>query len=771
MRLCILLLVLFSAVPAEAGGLADRLRQFDATVIPRDSELGKQLPQMLGASLRARRDDANVIESKIWHLRIRDKTDWEAYRDVRLRRLEKALGEFPRGSGELKVRLLRTLAGPGYEIDNLVYESRPGFLVTANLYRPSRPPKSMPGILIIHSHHNPRTQGELQDMGMTWARSGCMVLVPDQIGHGERRNHPFTDKTSYPAEFKVGRQDYYGRYNASLQLYLIGDSLMGWMVWDMMRGVDLLLSKPGIDDRRIILLGAVAGGGDPAAVTAALDLRISAVAPFNFGGPQPETKYPLPDDAESWFNYAGGGSWESTRGLAFSARDGFLPWVIVGSVAPRGLIYSHEFAWDKERDPVWKRLQKIWGLYDARDRLGFAHGRGLLQGKAPEATHCNNIGPEHRKPMYPILQKWFDMPPPDREYQKRHPTEDLLCLKDGVKSLPLHRLAGQIGAERLAAGRRERAKLSPDKNRASIRNAWADILGGAGPHSWKQTERATEVSDVTCLRTVLTSDGDIAVPVTLLLPARTGKTRVPVVVAVAQAGKQAFFQHRAAGVAKLLEQGVAVCLPDVRGTGETKPAADGRGRTSTGTSLSATALLTGQPLLGGRLRDLRAVLAYLRERPEIDPQRIALWGDSFAPVNPPERNLQVPWDAPKLPDQSEPLGGLLALLGALYEDDVRAVYIRGGLVSYQSVLESPFLYLPHDAIVPGALKAGDLPDVARALGSRPLRLEHLVDGVNRRVSTEAMRDAYGASDAVLLHAQPSPADDVAAWLVSSLRKR
>src|SRR5262249_14740352 len=156
---------------------------------------------------------------------------------------------------------------------------------------------------------------------------------------------PFVDQKSFDGKFNPSRADYHFRYNSSLQLYAMGDSLMGWMVHDLRRGVDLLLSR-GVDKERVILLGAVAGGGDPAGVTAALDERISAVAPYNFGGPQPETTYPLPEDADTKFNYAGGGSWESTRNLRLSAHDGFLPWLIVGSVAPRRLIHAHEFAWD-----------------------------------------------------------------------------------------------------------------------------------------------------------------------------------------------------------------------------------------------------------------------------------------------------------------------------------------------------------------------------------------------------------------------------------------
>ncbi len=135
------------------------------------------------------------------------------------------------------------------------------------------------------------------------ARQGWLVLVMDLLGHGERRQHPFLSSDQYPKPFGVGRQDYYFRYNLGLQLQLVGESLIGWMAWDLMRGVDLLCSREDVDEDRIVLIGSVAGGGDPAAVAAALDPRIAAVAPFNFGGPQPD--YPIPRDAKITQIYEG----------------------------------------------------------------------------------------------------------------------------------------------------------------------------------------------------------------------------------------------------------------------------------------------------------------------------------------------------------------------------------------------------------------------------------------------------------------------------------
>ncbi len=85
---------------------------------------------------------------------------------------------------------------------------------------------------------------------------------------------------------------------------------------------------------------------------------------------------------------------------------------------------------------------------------------------------------------------------------------------------------------------------------------------------------------------------------------------------------------------------------------------------------------------------------------------------------------------------------MLAILGVLYEDNVKAVIARGGLTGYAAVLDSWAVYVPHDAIVPGALTAGDMCDLAAALAPLPLRLEGLVDGRNRPATQEALDGTF-----------------------------
>ncbi len=743
-RLCFLpsWLLLFSLVSAEPPQERLAFRFFDTTVGTADTKLSASLPN----DLRQRLREANQASTAAWKT-ITTAEEWQDFRAKRLLDLKNSLGIELHLAEPLRVQRTGELAGEAFVVENLLFSGRAGEWITANLYRPARPAKAMPGLLLSHSHHNPKTEAELQIMGMTWARAGCLVLVIDHVGHGERRQHPFRAAHDFPAaKFRTSRQDYWFRYDVSLQAALAGESLMGLMVQDLLRGVDLLLAQPGIDREKIILLGAVAGGGDPAAVAGALDERIAAVVPFNFGGPQPESPYPLPADAAATFGYAGSGSWEATRNLSDSAAQGFLPWVIVGSIAPRRLVYGHEFSWDRERDPVWQRLETIFAWKDASTHLAFAHGTGRLSGQPPEASHCNNIGAVHRRHIHAAFKEWFGIEVAE-DYRKTFSAEQLQCV------------------------------TADSPKPGLLRERWQAKAAANSSRNWKQSFPSLEPREVRVLTKVVDHDAAgekyllaAEVPIPLVLFRPRSVHRPPVVVCVAQQGKRSFFQAYADKIFGLKQQGIAVCLVDVRGTGET--AVDGeRDRTSYATSLSASEQMLGSTLLEQQVRDLRTVLAFLRADDHLDGRRIALWGESFAPPNDSQTVLAVPHGVER-PTEVEPLGGMVVMLTALYEPKLKGVAVHRGLASYASAFAEPCVYLPHDSILPGAVPAGDVAGLATEIAPIPLRMSALTDAQNRAVS-------LGSTHKIFAEALKVPGEwfslnlpkdnDLVAWFEKRLR--
>jgi dienelactone hydrolase len=619
----------------------------------------------------------------------------------------------------LKVR--RTLERDGVQVKMVTFNSTNGLVVTANLYAPVKRPEKMPGIVIIHSHHNPKEQGELQDMGQLWAKAGCYVLVLDQLGHGERRQHPFATTKDFPTKFATSRQDYYFRHNVAAQLQTAGESLVGWMVADISRGVTALLEQPNIDKEKIAILGSVAGGGDPAAVAAALDERITAAAVFNFGGPQPETRFPLPPDAEAAFNYAGGGSWETTRNLAYSASGGFLPWVIVAGVAPRRLIYAHEFAWDEKRDPVWARLKELWAKEKKPGLLRETHGSGSVRGRPPESTHCNNIGAVHRKGIHPAFKEWWGIDGKEPTERKRWTTAELRCLAEKETLTPARKLARELAIKNAVPAEREKLKAH-----------WAKLLKASAVEAPKVKWAEKALTGAIIYSATLSADEDSHV--TLFMPDR--RKKAPLTVLFGQGGAKVLLAERAAEVVALLKKGEAVAVVDLGGTANMPPG--GRGRTSGSTSVAASWLMLGKPLLGERLRTLRQALAALRQRADVDSKRVRLWGGSTAAKA--AKAGVVPLEHSQ-PAHSEPVGPHLALLAALFEDGIVEVRACGGLASWLSILDGPAVYFPYDNIVPGSALA-DWPSVCKALGTMPVKLERLVDGQNRLVPVEEARKLY-----------------------------
>ncbi len=691
--------------------------------------------QMWLASLRARVTAAALAERREWE-KVSRVADWERFRGRRVAALKKSLGPFPART-PLRASVTRRLnLGDGFVIENVIFESQPGLVVTANLYLPSVIAGRVPAIVIAHSLHFPKTEQELQDMGMTWARNGTAVLVMDQLGAGERlQSQPWL------------REGNYSRYALGMQLYLTGESLIKWFVWDLMRGIDLLLERPYIDPKRIVMLGAVAGGGDPAAVAAVLDSRVAVVLPFNFGEAGPEEHYtqgPRPYDPQT--ADPGWGEWESTRCLRQSVAGQFFPWLICAARAPRPFVFSFEIGWPDgvEKEPAWARYKKVYELYGQRDHLDQVDGYGPFTGPG----EVENVGADLRRKIYPILKRWLDLPVPAAEYHNPRPEAELMCLtpQAAVERRPktASELAAGLAETRLAAARAKRAGLSPTERARSLRAALKERLGDIEPDD-RGTARvisAKPFSSFTTESVVLESAPGIRIPLLLIKPAGSAPVPLPVVLALGQGGKTTFLAGRSAALSAILKHGAALCLADVRGTGETARAgASG----SSSVSLAATELMLGETALGGRLKDARTVVRYLAGRGDLDAKRLLVWGDSATGVNPSGMMLDqsvYQQSGPQAIRQADPAGALLALLTALYEDRVRAVAARGGLVSFSSALRDRFCYVPLDIIVPGILEAADTADLVSVLAPRGVLLARLVDGRNRAATVAEVNQEY-----------------------------
>jgi len=263
------------------------------------------------------------------------------------------------------------------------------------------------------------------------------------------------------------------------------------------------------------------------------------------------------------------------------------------------------------------------------------------------------------------------------------------------------------------------------------------------------------------------TDKGISIPFFLLTP-KSNSLHHPAVIAIAEGGKESFLTLRPNEIATLLANGITICLPDVRGTGELA-ASTSRGPNAMG--LAANELMMGRTLTGSRLKDIRTIFHYLEKHSEIDPKCIALWGDSFSEPNFQDfKYYQSPGQqsGPVQQRQSEPLGSFLAILTALYEDKVNAVACRGGLISFSSVLEDNFCQIPQDVIVPGFLELTDISDIVRTIAPRPVLMAELVNGLNKKVSLNQMENEYGIQTPNLSLTEKVENQSLAVWLARNL---
>ena len=195
----------------------------------------------------------------------KDKPEWDARAPGIKRELATALGLEPMPEKTpLNARVTGRTERPDCFIENVVFESRPNFWVTANVYVPKDAQFPAPAIVVVpgHAMEDGKNYGLYMQAQLGLMRLGCIVLGYDPIGQGERRLPGFEHTMGYGS-------------------LLVGQTNEGMIVWDTMRAVDYLLTRPDVDPERLGLTGN-SGGGENTFYTMPLEERFAVAASFCF---------------------------------------------------------------------------------------------------------------------------------------------------------------------------------------------------------------------------------------------------------------------------------------------------------------------------------------------------------------------------------------------------------------------------------------------------------------------------------------------------------
>lgn len=203
---------------------------------------------------------------------INTESEWKEYQNNMRRVLFTSENRFRKTP--LNARITGTLKKPGFKVEKILFESHPGFYVTGCLFIPEKRQKPAPAIIYCSGHTDLSFRSDTyQRVILNLVDKGFIVFGFDPIGQGERIQYlnPETGKSGIGSSTKE-------HTFAGIQTLLTGISLSDYFIWDGVRTVDYLLTRPEIDPARIGITGR-SGGGTQTAMIAAYDTRIFAAAP------------------------------------------------------------------------------------------------------------------------------------------------------------------------------------------------------------------------------------------------------------------------------------------------------------------------------------------------------------------------------------------------------------------------------------------------------------------------------------------------------------
>jgi dienelactone hydrolase len=564
----------------------------------------------------------------------------------------------------------------GYRVQKVIYETWPDQFVTAAFYLPDERadrPGPFPGVLLPCGHSDAAKAAEpYQAASILLARHGFAVLCFDPIGQGERRQFPDRDWGSYPS-----LPEHMEVTGAAL---LIGRQAASYFVGDLIRSLDYLASRPEVDASRLGCTG-ISGGGMQTAYLMALDDRLKAAAPGCFiTGFRRQLATRGVEEAEQ--NIGG----QLTIGLDHG------DYLLMAAPTPSLVLAATRDFFDiAGTRATAAEAKRLFGVLGHVERMEIA-----------ERDVEHGFGQPLREAALAWMNRWLKDDPsaPAETPPQLLSRQQLQCTPEGnVFRAGLGKTTMDLIAEEEAVLAEKRAKLAagrtPTELAATVRGLLR--LPATVPTATVVLPPAAK-EGTPFRRLVFATEPGIVVPGLLAEPLAGDAAKDPRPLMIILADRDLEEATRGRAATEALAGGMRVLAISVRGTGETAPQVKLNEQLAPlfghDWQESLLGVLLDRPLLGQKVHDVLAVIAWARETYGHD---LPLHLHGRAATGPVALHAAVLADA---------------------ETDIEAVSLVDSLASWQSLVQARFHDRELATIVPAALTRYDLPDLAAALGDR-----------------------------------------------------
>ncbi len=658
-------------------------------------ELRKMLPAYLDGLAMAKLDERARTIAQI------STPEQVAARRAYLReRMLKDLGGLPERT-PLNARTVAVLERDGYKVEKVIFESQPRLYVTANLYLPKNGRPPYPAVLFPLGHEaGAKAHSAWQYMLITLAKRGYVALAWDPVGQGERVQLWDADIE----DSKVLRSTTEHTI-ATTECLLAGQNLARYTIWDGMRALDYLLSRPEVDSARVACTGN-SGGGTHTAYLSALDDRIKVAAPSCYITSWRRLLLTIgPQDGEQcippWLN---DGLDHADFIYAFAPK----PFLILSAIRDFFPIVGARGSFEEAK--------RIYDVLGAPEKLSMF-----------EADDGHGYSKPRRQAAYRWFGRWLKgAEDPEPEAPVELETEEML------NCTPTGQVATSLGGETVFSlnarevEREKKARVKPAELPERVRQ-----LTGFHPSTGPLNVRHYGViarSGYRIEKLTYESEPGILAPSLLFVPEGAGGPR-PAVLYANGRGKSA----GAADIERFVKAGLIVLAIDVRGTGETRFSNEEQGsdfpRFFGDYNSAMKALLVGKTLVGMRAEDIWRGVDLLSTQAGVDREKIYGVGHGGAAV---------------------PM-----LHAAVLDPRLKQVALDGVLTSYEAVTASKIHRGVFESVVPGALKAYDLPELVATLAPRPVWITSAVDPLGHTIGARELQKQYaGVAGRPRLGVQP-----------------